>query len=56
MIVVWMKNSLVKFESIFPNPLCFARNDNMIMLGVHLVLVTLHNWLAISVEQDKWNG
>ena len=25
------------------------------MLGLHLVLVTLHGWFTISIEQDDWN-
>jgi hypothetical protein len=33
------------------HPISFTRNDN-IMLGIHLVLVTLHERFTINIEQN----
>lgn len=33
----------------------FFNKEWQIMLGLHLILVTLYGWITISFEQDKSN-
>ena len=58
MIEIWMKNHLVSDNicdivnleyAIF----IFVNKEWQIMVGLHLVLVILHKWFTISIEQDE---
>ena len=54
----WMKNHLLSdnnYNIVIPYcPIFFFNKKWQIMLGLHLVLVTLHGWFTINIEQDEW--